>query len=141
MNMTSLEKTHPMFSFINDRAFNEARKTLATATRIDAVHCLTAVRRLVADMLASLCVDPIVVRLVLSDIAETLLAREALRIADLEAYQSVNKIADRENLMEIALTGYLFDWALSRVDDASQRQLILQGAQNFASHLTGARPS
>lgn len=130
-----------MFSFLNDRVFNEARKALATATRIDAVHCLTSVRHLVAEMLSSLCVEPGVVRLALSDIAETLLAREALRIAALDAYQSVNRPADRENLMEIALTGYLFDWMLSRVGDVSQRRLILQGAQNFASHLTGARPS
>jgi len=130
-----------MFSFLNERAFNDARKALATATRIDAVHCLTSVRRMVAEMLSSLCAEPAVVRLALSDIAETLLAREALRIAALEAYQSVNKTADRENLMEIALAGYLFDWMLSRVDDAIQRQRILQGAQSFASQLTGARPS
>lgn len=130
-----------MFSFLNDRAFNEARKTLAMATRIDAMHCMTSVRRMVAEMLSSLCVEPSVVRLALSDIAETLLSREALRISALEAYQSVNKASDRENLMEIALAGYLFDWMLSRVGDSSQRRLVLQGAQNFANHLTGARPS
>jgi hypothetical protein len=125
----------------HDRMFFDARKRLAVATRLDAMHCLSAVRRLVAELLTSLCAEPALVRVVRSDIVETLLAREALRIAAMEPYQTISRAADREQLLEFALTGYLLDWLQERTEDPTQRALIEQGTRQFAAHLTSARPS
>jgi len=130
-----------MTHLLTNRVFNDARKALVLATRVDALQCLSAVRRLVAEILTSLCADASVVRLVTSDLAETLLARESLRIAQMPSYRSVTKTSERESLLEIALVGYLFDWTLERTSDASQHSIVLQGAQLFANQLTGAKPS
>lgn len=125
----------------HDRMFFDARKRLAVATRLDAMHCLSAVRRRVAELLTSLCAEPALVRTVRSDLVETLLAREALRIAAMEPYQTVTRTCDREQLLEFALTGYLFDWLQDRTHDPMQHALIEQGARQFAVQLTSARPS
>lgn len=122
---------------LNSRVFFETRKALTLATRVDVLPCISLVRRQVADFLLMLSVEDDIVRLAKSDIAETLLSQEALRIAADPVYQETDKQQDREALMTVALGSYLFGWIVAGCRTDKQKALVQSSASRYAAALIG----
>jgi len=124
----------PLFT---EHTYNDARKALAMATRTNAEQLLALVQRQVSCFLTDLSVDPTVIRLAKSDIAETLLAKEALRHAHDEDYQGIESLRDRQDYLQLVLAIFLFDWLALQVSNAQQRTLVSDSARYYVAKLTG----
>lgn len=124
----------PLFT---ENTYNDARKALALATRINAEQWLALVQRQVSCFLTDLAVDPVVIRLAKSDIAETLLAKESLRHASDPEYQAIESLTDRQDYLQLVLAIFLFDWLALQVSNAQQRSLVSDGARYYVARMTG----
>lgn len=125
---------------MTERMFSDVRKNLAQSTQVDAVRCFAAVQAHVAKHLSSLRVDESLIRLAKSDLAETLLSKEALRIAEAPVYRLPMRPPERLQVLELALTGFLFDWVTARASSARQRELIDACARRFVEQLLTGTP-
>lgn len=121
---------------LHENLFNDTRKLLCNAARVDATHCLSCVQRQVADFLLAHEADDALVRMSKSDIAEAVLAREALRIAASEPYRELARMAEREQVLELALSAVLFDFVLSRARTTAQRERVEASARSYARNVT-----
>lgn len=120
-----------------DHTYNDTRKSLALATRVNLEQLISLVQLQVSGFLADMSADPAVVRLAKSDIAETLLARKALILAKDNDYQAITSLIDRQNFQQLVLAMYLFDWLTLRVKTVQQRALLDDGARCYVAKLTG----
>lgn len=112
---------------LTDRSYFDARQKLmllAQANALDVIHLVqTQMLRLVlrVELPEDAC------RLVKSDVAESILAKDVQRITDLPGYQQLGERNAREAALESGLYGTLLAWVGSRLSD-DRAQILMQAA-------------
>ena len=119
---------------LTERTYNDSRKrlsVLAQAMALDAVHRAQAQAQ---ALLAGSGASPDTLRLLRSDVAESLLARDVARVVGLEDYAQLRTPAQREDILVQALTGTLFSWVASRAPRADAGRVLETVLSLYAPH-------
>lgn len=120
-----------------ESTYNNTCKALSLATQVNAEQWLSLVQRQVACFLTDMAIDSAVTRLAKSDLAEMVLAQEALRLSQEPDYKNLVSLDDRQNFLQLVLAIHLFDWLALKVANPPQRALVESGAQYYVAKLIG----
>lgn len=109
---------------VNERTYNETKRQLSLLARVMALDVVHRVQsRLLAMALEHELRDE-VCRLIKSDIAESILAKDLRRVAQLPMYAGIESTHAREDALEAHLFGTLLGWILMKTTEAETARLV-----------------
>ena len=109
---------------LTDRSFYESRRRLMLQAQANALDVIHLVQTQLLRLALQIELPDTACRLIKSDVAESILARDVQRITDLSDYQALTDRTPREAALEAGLYGTLLAWVASRISPDLAHRLM-----------------
>jgi hypothetical protein len=124
---------------LTERTYNDSRRQLSVLAQAMALDVIHRAQSQAVTLIFQAGLPDAAARLLKSDIAETILAKDVARIVECDGYQQVATAARREDILEQALVGTLLGWVSQKVEPADAHRLLQAVLSLYAPSTPDAR--
>ncbi|KWT98486.1 MULTISPECIES: hypothetical protein [unclassified Variovorax] len=112
------------FPALTERTYNDSRRKLSVLAQAMALDVIHRAQSQAVTLILQAGLPDDAARLLKSDIAESLLAKDVARVVECEGYLQVPTAARREEILEQALVGTLLGWVSQKVEQEDAHRLL-----------------
>ncbi|MNR71466.1 hypothetical protein D3C71_20920 [compost metagenome] len=109
---------------INERTYKETKRRLSLLARVVALDVIDQAQGRLQHLVKELGLPDEVARLVRSDVAESILAKDVQRVAGLPDFEQLVSTEQRGNALEAHLFATLVGWILTKTSEEDTAKLI-----------------